>query len=67
MNRFSKRINPLCRPEIDRLKFNIKHSTGYFDGDGYIFKTAISELRKEGFRIVYNREKCMYMKSYAHF
>ena len=48
------------RGQIDRLKYSIKHSIRPFDGDGYVFKTALAELRKEGIVIKYNRVKCHY-------
>jgi len=48
------------RGQIDRLKYNLKHTTRAFDGDGYVFKTALAELRKEGYVIKYDKNKCHY-------
>ena len=48
------------RGQIDRLKYSLKHSTRAFDGDGYVFKTALAELRKEGYVVKYDRIKCHY-------
>ena len=61
MNKYSKRINPSYRKDIDRVKGYIATSTRAFDGDGYIFKTALAELRKEGFLIKKIRAKCHYI------
>jgi hypothetical protein len=50
-----------CRGMITRIKTNIINSNGkYFDGDGYPFKKALSELRKEGVIILYDRKEYMY-------
>lgn len=59
MNRGAKRINPSGRAKIDTAKSLIRNATSPFDGDGFV-KTAISELRKEGFEIIYDRDKCRY-------
>jgi hypothetical protein len=61
MNRFSKRINPSSRREIDIIKGNIKSSIRGFDGCGYPFRKALSEVRKEGFLVKYVKEKCHYI------
>jgi hypothetical protein len=61
MNRFSKRINPSFRREIDIIKSDIKSSTTGFDGCGYPFKKALSEVRKEGYLVKYVKEKCHYI------
>ena len=56
MNRDAKRINPSLRGRIDIVKGYIRNSNGKtFDGDGYIFKQAVRELRKDGMNIVYHR------------
>lgn len=60
MNRHSKRINPTFRPDIERVKGYIRDSKRGFDGDGYVSKTAIAELRKEGMTIKYDRTKYLY-------
>lgn len=62
MNRYSKRINPSFRPQIERIKGYIRAERGPFDGDGYPFKKALSELRKEGYTIKYDRINCHYIK-----
>jgi hypothetical protein len=61
MNRFSKRINPSFRREIDRIKSYIKSSNRPFYGDSYPFKKALSEVRKEGYLVKYVKEKCHYI------
>ena len=61
MNRFSKRINSSLRREIDIAKGYIKSSTRGFDGCGYPFKKALSEVRKEGYVVKYVKEKCHYI------
>jgi hypothetical protein len=60
MNRGSKRINPSLRPQIDTLKSKIRSSKSPFDGTGSAFKTALSELRKEGLEIIYDNKMCRY-------
>lgn len=62
MNKDAKRINPSLRPQIEKVKGYIRDSLRPFDGNGYIFKTAISELKKEGLQIKYIKEKCHYIK-----
>lgn len=62
MNRGAKRISNSLRPKIQILKGYIRESTRGFDGDGYVFKQAIRELKKEGIKIVYDKTKCLYMK-----
>jgi len=36
--------------------------TGRFDGDGYAFKKAVSELRKQGVQIRYDRKNACYVR-----
>lgn len=60
MIRGKKRINPNCRGNIETLKSNIRHSKNPFDGTGYMFKKSVSELRKEGIKIIYDKQKCRY-------
>lgn len=60
MPRGNKNISSNVRPEIERVKGYIRSSTRPFDGDGYIFQTAVKELRKEGYTIKRNRDKCNY-------
>lgn len=56
VNMGEKRINPNCRSKIDQMKSNIRCSNGkMLMGDGYIFATAIRELRKSGMNILYHR------------
>jgi hypothetical protein len=62
MNRDAKTISSSCRPEIERVKSYILDAVRPFDGDGYIFRTALSELRKEGVKIAYIKNKCHYIK-----
>jgi hypothetical protein len=59
MNAGAKRINPSGRAKIDTAKNLIRFSTSPFDGGGFV-KTAISELRKEGIEIIYDKNKCRY-------
>jgi len=63
MNRDSKTISNSLRPKISTMKSLIRNSTRPFDGSGYVFKTALSELRKEGLKIQYIKDKCHYIKS----
>ena len=60
MQQGSKRISPNSRGRILTLKKAFMYSKNPFDGNGHIFKTAISELRKEGVKIIYDRKKCRY-------
>jgi hypothetical protein len=63
MNKNSKRINSSCRREIHTIKGNILASrTGKFDGNGYAFKKAISELRKQGIVIKYDKQNAYYRR-----
>lgn len=59
MNRHSKRISNSLRPRIDTLKCMIRYAPAPFDGYG-LLKTAISELRKEGLVIIYDKQYCRY-------
>ena len=56
----SKRCS--CRGRIDTQKTIIRYATRPFDGSGYIFNSAIAELRKEGLTIVYDKKLCSYIK-----
>ena len=61
MNRDAKRIGARgLRPQIDIVKGYIRQAKTMFDGDGYVFTTAIQELRKEGWRITYHRRAAVY-------
>ncbi|WP_282679552.1 hypothetical protein [Shewanella xiamenensis] len=62
MNRDSKRISNSSRGQIDNIKGYIRDAKRPFDGDGYPFKQALRELRKEGMLIKYIPEKCHYVK-----
>ena len=62
MDRNKKRIVPSSRPQIENIKCHIRNATRPFDGDGYPFKQAIAELRKEGLQIKYISDKCHYIK-----
>lgn len=62
MQRGSKNISSSLRPNIDRIKSYIMSSERPFDGDGYVFKTALKELRKLGLNFKYVSEKCHYIK-----
>lgn len=56
-----KRISPHFTGKIATMKANIKNSNGKgFDGDGYVFKTAIRQLRKEGYNILRDKSVCSY-------
>lgn len=46
--------------KVASVKINIRTSKYPFDGDNNIFKSAISQLRKEGIEILKNRKKCHY-------
>ena len=61
MVRGKKRINPSSRPQIDVVKSYIISSNGrFFDGSGYVFKKALSEVRRSGVAVKYYRNNCMY-------
>ena len=61
MNKDSKRISINLTAEIGRIKSYIRNNNGRgFDGTGYIFKKALKKIKKEGFKIYYNKEKCSY-------
>lgn len=62
MNRYSKRINPGLRPQIEAVKGYIRDARRPFDGEGYVFQTALRECRKEGLMILYDRKHCHYTK-----
>lgn len=57
MPRHNKRISPHCIAQISVTIGNILSSTerGFF-GDGYIFRTALSKVRKLGYIIKYERK-----------
>lgn len=57
MVRGKKTISRSLRGQIDTLKSLIRNSTRNFDGTGSAFKKAISELRKEGVKIKYDRNR----------
>lgn len=61
MNKDAKRISNNLRTQISITKSHILHSKNYFYGAGYVFKTAIKELRDEGIKIIYNRSKDGYI------
>jgi hypothetical protein len=61
MNKDAKNIKVSLRPEIERVKGYIRDAKRPFDGDGYVFKTALKELRKEGLNITHIKEKCHYI------
>ena len=48
MNKDSKRISTSQRPQIEKIKGYIRDSVRPFDGNGYVFKQALKELREEG-------------------
>jgi len=60
MTKGKKRINPNSRGIIDSLKNKMRFAPNPFDGGGHPFKTAISELRKEGVEIKHNKNKQHY-------
>ena len=62
MNRDAKNISSSLRPQIDHVKGYIRNATRPFDGNGYVFTTALKELRKEGLNIKRNRAMCNYTK-----
>ena len=61
MTRGNKTIKGDSRGKIQTLKNMIRYSTRPFDGTGYVFKTAIAELRSEGINIKYIKDKCHYI------
>jgi hypothetical protein len=67
VNADAKNISSNCRPQIERVKCCIRNNAysrgNMFSGDGYIFKTAIKEMRKElvgKFNIEYHRGAASY-------
>jgi hypothetical protein len=60
MMKGAKRINPNCRWQIETTKNLIRYANNPFDGSGYIFKQALSEIRKEGVPIIYDKKNCRY-------
>lgn len=60
MTRGSKTISNSLRPKIENVKNMMRFAENPFDGSGIIFKTALSEIRKEGIEIVYDKTKCRY-------
>ena len=61
MNKDSKRISTSQRPQIEKIKGYIRDSVRPFDGNGYVFKQALKELREEGLNIIRQKEKCNYI------
>jgi len=61
MNRHSKRIATNFKQNISVIMANIENSNGRgFDGVGYPFQKAISNCRKNGLKIRYDRRICSY-------
>jgi hypothetical protein len=60
MTRGAKRINPNCRGKIETVKNAMRYASAPFDGDGYIFRQALKEVRKEGAPIIYDPKNCRY-------
>lgn len=60
MYKGAKTISRSWRPKIDTLKSEIRCATNPFDSDGYVFVTALKELRKEGLKIIRDRRMCRY-------
>lgn len=58
--RGAKRIKANLRGDVEKIKSDIVKQTARFDGDGSVFKTAVSELRKAGHEIVRDRSTGMY-------
>ncbi len=48
------------RPDIERVKGFIRDAQRMFSGDNYVFKTAVRELRTEGYKITYHRRADVY-------
>ena len=69
MNRDAKCISRSLRPDIERVKSCIRDNAFgrrcMFDGDGFVFKTALKEMRaellKSGIRIKYERKGAVYV------
>lgn len=59
----NKTISNSVRPQIDTLKSHFRFAKNPFDGSGYAFKTAISELKKEGVNIIRDKKMCRYYNS----
>ena len=57
-----KSIKSTLRPEIERVKGLIRDARRPFYGSGYVFKTALAEMRSTGLKIQYIPEKCHYIK-----
>lgn len=62
MQRGAKNISSSWSREISIIKGNIRDAKAGFDGTGYPFKKALSELRKEGMKIKYDSERALYFK-----
>lgn len=55
------RISSSLTSRVSIIKGYIRNSHGKgFDGDGYVFKEAIRQLRKEGWAIRYDRKQGLY-------
>ena len=61
MNKDAKTISNSLRPQIEKVKSYIRDAKRPFDGDGYIFKQAVKELRNEGLNIIRQKEQCNYI------
>ncbi len=61
MNKDSKTISNSLRPQIEKVKSYIRDAKRPFDGEGYIFKQAVKELRNEGLKIIRQKEQCNYI------
>lgn len=60
MVRGKKTISNNMRGKIDTLKNNIRFAFNPFWGVGYVFNTALKEIKSEGVNIKFNKEKNHY-------
>jgi len=60
MNKDKKRITTNAAMKVATIKSNMRNSINPFDGSGVWFNKALSELRKEGVNIVFDRKMHRY-------
>ncbi len=62
MNKNAKTIGNSLRPQIEITKSYMRCSTRPIWGDGYVFKKALSEIRKEGIVMSLNKTTGDYLR-----
>jgi hypothetical protein len=60
MTSHAKGIDPSLRSRIETVKSRIRTTARMFDDDGYVFLTALKELRQEGYVIAYHKTSAVY-------